>query len=265
MNSIDLAKKVRLNVVRMVNNSGASHIGPILSIVDIVSVLYGKIMNYDIKNPNLETRDRFILSKGHAGAAVYATLAEVGFFDNSELLDYAKDGSKYSGHASSIGVAGMELSTGSLGHGLSVSSGMALRGKLDNINYRVFALLGDGELDEGSNWEALMFAAHSNLNNLCIIIDRNNLQSIDTTENTLALEPLAEKIRAFGWHVQEVDGHDHQALEIALNIETSKPVCLIAKTIKGKGVSFMENNIAWHYKSPKDEEFIKAINELEAS
>jgi transketolase len=140
-----------------------------------------------------------------------------------------------------------------------------LRAKLDNINYKVFTILGDGELDEGSNWEALMFAAHSKLNNLCVIIDRNNMQSIDTTENTLALEPLAEKIRSFGWHVEELDGHNHQALESALNICSAKPLCLIAKTVKGKGVSFMENNIEWHYKTPRDEQFIQAINELEAT
>ena len=263
MNSLNLAKKIRIDVVNMVNKSGASHIGPILSIVDIIAVLYGKIMRYDIKNPKLETRDRLILSKGHGGAAVYASLAEVGFFDKSELLDYAQDGSKFSGHISHEDIPGVEFSTGSLGHGLSVASGVALRAKLDNIDYKVFTILGDGELDEGSNWEAFMFAAHKKLNNLCAVIDRNNLQSIDTTENTLALEPLAEKIRSFGWYVEEIDGHDHQALENALNIYSIKPLCLIGRTVKGKGVSFMENNIEWHYKTPKGSEFDQAISELE--
>ena len=262
MNSLNLAKKIRIDVIKMVNRSGASHIGPILSIVDIIAVLYGKIMSYDIKNPTLKTRDRFILSKGHGGAAVYAVLAEVGFFDKSELLNYCQDGSKLSGHVSHVDIPGVEFSTGSLGHGLSVATGMALRAKLDSMSHKIYALLGDGELDEGSNWEAFMFAAHKKLDNLCVVIDRNNLQSIDTTENTLALEPLDEKIRSFGWHVEEVDGHDHLALENALNIDSSKPLCLIAKTIKGKGVSFMENNILWHYKTPKDSDFDKAIAEI---
>ena len=265
MNTQDLARNIRIDAVNMVNKGGSSHIGSVLSIVDILAVLYGKIMNYDIKNPKLETRDRFILSKGHAGAGVYATLAEVGFFNKSELLHHYQDGSKFSGHVSHKGIAGVEFSTGALGHGLSVGTGMALRAKLDNLSYRVFVVLGDGELDEGSNWESFMFAAHKNLNNLHVIIDRNNLQSMDTTENTLALEPLAEKIQAFGWKVQEVDGHDHIALNKAFNASTSTtPLCIIANTIKGKGVSYMENSIEWHYKTPKDNQFKQAISELEA-
>ena len=263
MNTINLAKKIRIDVIKMVNRSGASHIGPILSIIDIIAVLYGKVMSYDPKNPLLKTRDRFILSKGHGGAAVYAVLAETGFFDKSKLLDYCQDGSKYSGHISHKDIPGVEFSTGSLGHGLSVASGIALSAKLDNMNHRIFAILGDGELDEGSNWEALMFSAHKKLNNLCIVIDRNNLQSIDTTENTLALEPLAKKIRSFGWHVQEINGHDHQLLERALNSSFKKPLCIIAKTIKGKGVSFMENSVEWHYKTPKGSNFEQAILEVE--
>ena len=166
MNTQDLARNIRIDAVNMVNKGGSSHIGSVLSIVDILAVLYGKIMNYDIKNPKLETRDRFILSKGHAGAGVYATLAEVGFFNKSELLHHYQDGSKFSGHVSHKGIAGVEFSTGALGHGLPVGSGMALRAKLDNLSYRVFVVLGDGELDEGSNWESFMFAAHKNLNNL---------------------------------------------------------------------------------------------------
>jgi len=259
-----LARAVRLNVVRMVNKGGSSHIGSVLSIVDILAVLYGRVMNYDVNNPKLETRDRFILSKGHAGAGVYATLAEVGFFDKSELLNHCQDGSRFSGHVSHKDIPGVEFSTGALGHGFSVAAGMALRAKLDNLDYRIFTILGDGELDEGSNWEAFMFSAHKNLNNLCVIVDRNNLQSIDTTENTLALEPLVEKVRSFGWHVQELDGHNHAVLEKALVKHSKKPLCIIANTTKGKGVSYMENSIEWHYKTPEGSQFEQAINELEA-
>jgi len=260
----DLAKNIRIDVINMVNKGGSSHVGSILSIVDILAVLYGRVMNYDVNNPKLETRDRFILSKGHAGAGVYATLAEVGFFDKSELLNHCQDGSRFSGHVSHKDIPGVEFSTGALGHGFSVAAGMALRAKLDNLDYRIFTILGDGELDEGSNWEAFMFSAHKNLNNLCVIVDRNNLQSIDTTENTLALEPLVEKVRSFGWHVQELDGHNHAVLEKALVKHSKKPLCIIANTTKGKGVSYMENSIEWHYKTPEGSQFEQAINELEA-
>jgi transketolase len=264
MNSQELAKRVRINAVNMVNKGGSSHIGSVLSIADILAVLYGEVMNYNTRNPALQTRDRFILSKGHAGAGVYAVLAEVGFFQKSELLKHCQNGSKFSGHVSHKDVPGVELSTGSLGHGLPVGVGMALRAKLDSMNYRVFVVLGDGELNEGSNWEAFMFSAHNKLNNLRVIIDRNNLQSMDTTENTLALEPLMNKVKAFGWRVEEVDGHDHVALRELLGANTSSPLCIIANTIKGKGVSFMENSIEWHYKTPKGEQFKQAIKDLEA-
>jgi transketolase len=264
MNTQNLAKSARINVVNMVNQGNSSHIGSILSIVDILAVLYGEVMNYDVKDSNLQLRDRFILSKGHAGAGVYAILAEVGFFNKAELLNHCQNGSKFSGHVSHKDVPGVEFSTGSLGHGLPVGAGMALRAKLDDLNYKVFIVLGDGELDEGSNWEALMFAAHKKLNNLCIIVDRNNLQSMDTTENTLALEPLTKKIQAFGWRVEEIDGHDHIALKRSFNTSTSTPLCVIANTIKGKGVSYMENSIEWHYKTPKGNQFKQAIIELEA-
>jgi len=264
MNTQNLAKNIRIDTINMVNQGNSSHIGSVLSIVDILAVLYGEIMNYDVKNPELQLRDRFILSKGHAGAGVYAVLAEVGFFNKAELLEHCQNGSKYSGHVSHKDVPGVEFSTGALGHGLSVGAGMALRAKLDNLSYKVFVVLGDGELDEGSNWEAFMFSAHKKLNNLCVIIDRNNLQSMDTTENTLALEPLAEKIQAFGWEVQEIDGHNHITLKETLNVRTSMPLCIIANTIKGKGVSYMENSIEWHYKTPKDNQFEQAISELKA-
>jgi transketolase len=262
MSSISLAKKIRISCLKMLSTNSASHIGPIFSVVDILVVLFGKIMNYDVSDSNLDTRDRFILSKGHAGAALYAILAEIGFYNKLELNNYLKNGSKFSGHVSHLDIPGVEFTTGSLGHGLPVACGIALRAKLDVIDYKVYCILGDGELNEGSNWEAFLFAAHQKLNNLCVIIDRNNLQSIKTTEETLALEPLAEKIKSFGWEVEEVDGHNHEALEKALIKNLSKPLCVIAKTIKGKGVSFMENNIDWHYKSPTGEKYEQALSEL---
>ena len=264
MNTHNLAKNIRISAINMVNKGGSSHIGSVLSIVDILAVLYGSVMSYNSKKPNSESRDRFILSKGHAGAGVYAALAEVGFFDKSELLSHCQNGSKLSGHVSHKGVKGVEFSTGSLGHGLSVGVGMALRAKLDSLDYKVFVVLGDGELDEGSNWEAFMFAAHRKLDNLHVIVDRNNLQSMDTTENTLALEPLAEKLTSFGWDVQELDGHDHNELERGMFKCSDIPSIIIANTTKGKGVSYMENSIEWHYKTPKDAQFEQAINELKA-
>ena len=265
MNTQDLAKNIRIDAINMVNKGGSSHVGSVLSIADILAVLYGSIMRYDTSNPTLKTRDRFILSKGHAGAGVYAVLAEVGFFDKSELLQHCQNGSKFSGHVSHKDIPGVELSTGALGHGLPVAVGIALNAKLDNLDYKTFVILGDGELNEGSNWESFMFANHHQLDNLCIIIDRNNLQSMDTTENTLVLEPLAEKINAFGWRVIELDGHNHVELKDAFNQVHNKPLCIIANTIKGKGVSYMEHSVAWHYKTPQGDEFTQAINELEAA
>ena len=181
----ELARRIRIHAVKMVNKGGSPHIGSVLSMVDILAVLYGNIMNYKAKEPKWNDRDRFILSKGHAGAGVYAVLAECGFFDVKELDKHYKNGLIFSGHVSHKGIPGVEFSTGALGHGLPVAAGIALRAKLDDLDYRVFTILGDGELDEGSNWEAFMFSAHRNLNNLCVIIDRNNLQSMDTIENVI--------------------------------------------------------------------------------
>jgi transketolase len=264
MDTNNLAKKIRINSVKMVNAGGSSHIGSVLSIADILAVLYGTIMKFDVSNPKWIDRDRFILSKGHAGAGVYAALAEVGFFDISLLIQHCQNGSIMSGHVSHKGIPGVELSTGALGHGLPVGVGMAYAAKVDEKDHRVFVLMGDGELNEGSNWEAFMFAAHHGLNNLVAIIDRNRLQSMKTTEQTLALEPLAKKLDAFGWDVIELDGHDHKELEISLvKKNTSKPLIIVANTTKGKGVSFMENNVAWHYKTPTGELFEQAILELE--
>ncbi len=263
--STQLAKNIRINTINMVNRGGSSHIGAVLSISDIVAVLYADIMKYKPDNPEWVLRDRFILSKGHAGACVYAALAEVGFFSKNKLLEHYSNGSIFSGHVSHKNVPGVEVSTGSLGHGLPIATGLALAAKLDKRNNRVFVLLGDGEIAEGSNWEAMLFAAHNKLNNLVMIIDRNQLQSLTTTEKTLALEPLDKKFEAFNWEVCVIDGHSHGELRNALSqASENKPLAVIANTTKGKGVSYMENSVEWHYKTPKDNLFIQAIEELEA-
>lgn len=267
MNSIELAKQIRALALQMVAQAKASHIGSALSIADVVAVLYGEIMHIDPAQPRLADRDRFILSKGHACVAVYAALAEKGFFPVSDLKTYGQDQSNLMNHISHK-VAGVELSSGALGHGLPFGVGKAMAAKRLRANWRTFVLLSDGEMDEGSNWEALMFAAHHKLDNLVAIIDYNKLQSLTTVEKTLNLEPLAEKLRAFGWSVREVDGHDHQQLSKALNStpwESDKPSLLITHTTKGKGVSFMENQVVWHYRSPSAEQLAQALAELESS
>ena len=260
-----LAEKIRLHVVRMTSSGKSSHVGSALSIADILAVLYGKVMHYDPKEPKLKARDRFILSKGHAGAAVYAVLAEMGFFSTNDLKNHYQNGSVFSGHVSHKEVPGVELSTGSLGHGLGVGVGFALSAKLQKRNNRTFVLLSDGELDEGSNWEALLFAAHHKLNNLVAIVDYNKIQSLDSIENTLGLEPIGSKFSAFNWHVEAVDGHCHQSLAKALSesAPSEKPTVIICNTIKGKGVSFMENRVLWHYRSPQGEELLAAITEIQ--
>ena len=266
MNNIDtveLARKIRVHAIKMTNRGGSSHIGSVLSISDILAVIYGCVMNYNPSDPKWDNRDRFILSKGHAGAGVYAALAESGFFPTSELLKHCQNGSVFSGHISHKGVPGVEFSTGSLGHGLPVCCGMAYAAKIDDKNHRVVCLMSDGELGEGSNWEAIMFAAHHSLDNLIVIIDRNRLQSMKGTEETLRLEPLSEKISSFGWSVEEVNGHDHDELKIAINMKIPrKPLMVIANTTKGKGVSYMENSVEWHYRTPLDSNFKRALLEL---
>lgn len=209
-------------------------------------------------------RDRFILSKGHAGAAVYAVLAESGFFPLKKLETHYQDGSDLSGHVSHKGVPGVELSTGSLGHGLSVASGMAYSLKLKGSAGRIFCLMSDGECDEGSNWEAILFAGHHKLTNLVAIIDYNKIQSLASTSSTLELEPFASKFTSFSWEVREVDGHDHAAiLRAVAPASGGLPVVIIAHTTKGRGVSFMENSVLWHYRSPKGEELTRALEELD--
>jgi transketolase len=263
--TVDLALKIRLHALRMTSSGGSSHIGAVFSMADIIAVLYGSVLRVDPKNPAWPSRDRFILSKGHAGAGVYAALAERGFFSTERLKDHCQDGSDLSGHVSHKGIPGVELSTGSLGHGLSVGAGMALSAKLDAAAFRVFVVLSDGECDEGSNWEAILFAAHHALDNLVVVVDYNKIQSLAPVEDTIRLEPFADKWRAFGWSVVEVDGHDHLALQQAfatLPVKRRQPTCVIAHTTKGKGVSFMEHSVLWHYRTARGDEYAKAEAEL---
>jgi transketolase len=246
----------------MVHRARASHIASALSIVDILAVLYGRVMNIDQVLINLNERDRFILSKGHACVALYSTLAELGIIHKSELETYGQDFSWLMNHVSHK-VPGVEFSTGALGHGLPFGAGKALAAKIADQKWRTFVLLSDGEMDEGSNWEALMFSAHHRLSNLVAIIDYNKLQSLDTIENTLGLEPLVDKLIAFGSEVIEVDGHCHEQIYDALTAgRSAKPLVLLAHTTKGKGVSFMEDKVEWHYKNPGDHELLLALGEL---
>ncbi len=252
----------------MTSAGGSSHVGSAFSCADILAVLYGGVLRVDPRDPRWPGRDRFILSKGHAGSAVYAALAECGFFPLEKLRTHYRDGSDLSGHVSHKGVPGVELSTGSLGHGLPVAAGMALAAKLDGRAHRIVTLMSDGECDEGSNWEAILFASHHRLDNLVAIVDYNKIQSLAPVAETLALEPFADKWRSFGWAVNEVDGHDHVALDTCLReipFHASQPSCLLCHTVKGKGVSFMENTVLWHYRTAQGSEFDAALVELGAT
>ena len=263
----ELAKRVRIHALRMTSRGGSSHIGAAFSIADILAVLYGQVMRHDPTQSRWPGRDRFILSKGHAGAAVYATLAEVGYFPVEMLTQHYQDGSVLSGHVSHKGIPGVELSTGSLGHGLGVGTGMAYSLKKGGGDQRVFVLLSDGECDEGSTWEAVLFAAHHKLDNLVAVVDYNKIQSLAPVAETLALEPFADKWRAFNWAVEEVAGHDHFALRETFSRLPGikgRPTVVIAHTTKGKGVSFMENTVLWHYRTARGPEFEAALRELEA-
>lgn len=269
MNSEQLAWLIRRHGVEMTHISHGSHIGAILSVADIVAVLYNDIANISPENLKDENRDRIILSKGHAGAAIYAALAEKGFFDRAELKTHYADGSRLSGHVSHKGVPGVEFSTGSLGHGACVAAGMALNAKLDKKPYYTYAIVGDGECDEGSIWEMALFANQFKLNQFVVIVDHNKMQSLDFCENTLSLAPFAEKWKSFGWNVLDIDGHNHDELRTALNAakqSTDKPTVIIANTVKGKGISFMEFDILWHYRFPHEgEEYDGALKELHAA
>ncbi len=264
MKSEELALRVRREALKMVTNAKASHIGGALSIADIISVLYNDVLRYRANEPNWIDRDRLILSKGHACTSLYAALALLGFYPIEELLNYAKDGSRLMSHISHK-VPGVEFSTGSLGHGLPFGCGKALAAKRSGKEWRTFVIMSDGELDEGSNWEAILFAPHHKLDNLIVIVDYNKIQSLGNVSEVLDLEPLSDKFRAFQWSVIEVDGHDHGAIRKALlsaPFEAGKPSIIIAHTIKGKGVTFMENNNLWHYRNPSEEQLNEANKEL---
>lgn len=258
------SKRIRRHVINMIHEAGSGHPGGSLSCVDILTVLYFHTMNHDHLDPKWECRDRFILSKGHAAPALYATLAESNYFPIEELLSLRKFGSRLQGHPD-VKVPGIEVSTGSLGQGLSIASGIAVSGKLNNKNFKVYVLLGDGECNEGQIWEAAMFASHHKLDNLIAIIDRNYFQIDGLTEDIVSIEPFSSKWKAFGWNVVEIDGHNISDIMVALdNISkiNQMSTVIIAHTIKGKGVSFMENNNEFHGKAPNKEEVKIALKEL---
>ena len=261
------ANKARLLALEGIYSAQSGHPGGSLSICDILSVLYNKIMNIDPQNPDKADRDRFVLSKGHACPALYATLALKGYFSTELLKTLRKPGAFLQGHPDMKHVPGVDMSTGSLGQGISAACGMALSAKLSNEAYRVYAICGDGEMQEGQVWEAAMFAAHYKLNNLCAVIDYNGLQIDGDVHKVMSPAPIDEKFAAFGWNVIKIDGHNLDEIEAAFNAakESGKPTAIIAKTVKGKGVSYMENEAGWHGNAPKEPDYNKAVEELTAA
>ena len=259
------AKKIRRGIIESVYSGQSGHPGGSLSISDIMAVLYFYEMNIDPENPKDEKRDRLVLSKGHCAPALYSALANRGFFDVEELKTLRNIESRLQGHPDMNKIPGVDMTTGSLGQGLSVANGMAIAGKLDNKDYRVYCILGDGEIEEGQIWEAAMASSKYKLDNLCVIVDNNNLQIDGTIEEVMSSYPIDEKFRSFGFQIINIDGHNIQeiidAFDVARNIK-EKPTCIVAKTIKGKGVSFMENQVEWHGKAPNEEQYRQAINEI---
>ena len=268
MNIEDLkmkAKEIRKDIIEEVYNAKSGHPGGSLSIADIMAVLYFNELRIDEKNPRWEERDRLVLSKGHCSPALYAALAERGFFDKEDLKSFRKIESNLQGHPDLNKVPGVDMTSGSLGQGLSIANGMAIAGKMDNKNYRVYTILGDGEIEEGQIWEAAMTANKYKLDNLCVIVDNNNLQIDGTIEEVMSSYPIDEKFKSFGFNVLTIDGNNIEEIlngfEIAKQTK-NKPTCIIAKTIKGKGVSFMENKAEWHGKAPNEEEYEEAMKNL---
>lgn len=261
----DGARLIRRRNVPLIEAAGIGHVGGDLSATDIVATLYLSVLDVDPADPKAPERDRFVMSKGHSSGVLYTTLAACGFFDPALLDTYMKPLSPLNGHPDSKKVPGVEANTGPLGHGLPIAVGMAIAARLDGSPRRTFCLVGDGELQEGSNWEALMAAGHRGLDNLCVIVDRNGLQQGASTEETSRLEPLADKARAFGWAVAEVDGHDHGALLDlfeSLPVEAGKPSFVVAHTHKGNPVSFMRDRVEWHHKIPSADQVQAALDEL---
>ncbi|HRU04522.1 MAG TPA: transketolase [Candidatus Brocadiia bacterium] len=260
----ELAKKVRGHCLRMTHRGKSGHVGSMLSMAELLAVLYKRVLKVDPKNPRDPNRDRFILSKGHGGGGVYAILAELGFFPMEWLQGYYRDEGKLMGHISHH-VPGVEFSTGSLGHGLPVACGMALAAKRAGAKHRVVCLMSDGDCDEGSTWEAILFAAQHHFDNLVVVVDYNRVQALGYSKDVLDLEPLGDKIRACRWAYREVDGHDVEAIDAALKtlpFEPGKPSWLTARTVKGKGVSWMEDTVSCHYGSVNDEQLARALKEI---
>ena len=259
------AKEVRKGIIEAVYSNKSGHPGGSLSIADIMTVLYFNQMNIDEKNPKWEDRDRLVLSKGHCSPALYSCLANRGFFDVEKLKTFRNINSNLQGHPDMNKVPGVDISSGSLGQGLSCANGMAIAGKMDNKNYRVYCILGDGEIEEGQVWEAAMASNKYKLDNLCVIVDNNNLQIDGTIEEVMSSYPIGEKYKSFGFQVINIDGHNIQeiidAFDVAKNVK-DKPTCIIAKTIKGKGVSYMENDVKWHGIAPNEEQYQLAMKEL---
>ena len=259
------AKEVRKGIIEAVYSNKSGHPGGSLSIADIMTVLYFNQMNIDEKNPKWEDRDRLVLSKGHCSPALYSCLANRGFFDVEKLKTFRNINSNLQGHPDMNKVPGVDISSGSLGQGLSCANGMAIAGKMDNKNYRVYCILGDGEIEEGQVWEAAMASNKYKLDNLCVIVDNNNLQIDGTIEEVMSSYPIDEKFKSFGFQVINIDGHNIQeiidAFDVAKNVK-DKPTCIIAKTIKGKGVSYIENDVKWHGIAPNEEQYQLAMKEL---
>ena len=265
MDYSQISTKIRKKVLEMIHKSNGAHIGSSLSCADILTVLYFKILKINPKDPLAEERDRFLLSKGHAVAVLYATLSRRGFFPEEVLDSYCQDGTKLAGHSTRQAVPGIEISTGSLGHGIPIGAGMALAAKNDSSAYRIFVLMSDGECQEGSTWEAALFTGCHKLDNLVGIIDYNKLQAFGRTSEVLDLEPLVKKWQDFGWQVKEIDGHNFLEIESALSkipFRKDKPSLVIAHTVKGKGISFLENKLESHYKYFTEEEYQRALKEL---
>ena len=261
----EMTKKVRLGIIEAVYSNQSGHPGGSLSIADIMTVLYFNEMNIDNENPKWEDRDRLILSKGHCSPALYSALANRGYFPVEDLKTFRNINSYLQGHPDMKHIPGVDMTTGSLGQGLSAANGMAISAKLDNKNYRVYCILGDGEIEEGQIWEAAMASNKYKLDNLCVIVDNNNLQIDGTIEEVMNSNPIDEKFKSFGFQIIKIDGHDieeiKKAFEVARNVK-GKPTCIIAKTIKGKGVSFMENQVGWHGKAPNKEQYEEAKKEI---
>jgi len=262
-----VSERIRKNILTAVYNAASGHPGGSLSIADLLSVLYFEVMNIDPKNPKMEDRDRFVLSKGHCSPALYGVLAERGFFPTEDVATFRKADSYLQGHPDMKGVPGVDMSTGSLGQGICAANGMALAAKIDNKDYRVYTVLGDGEIEEGQVWEAAMFAAHYKLDNVTAFVDFNGLQIDGDISKVMSPLPIDEKFAAFGWNVIICDAHDHIALYDAIKEAQSvkgKPTVIILKSVKGKGVSFMENQASWHGSAPNEEQYNQAIAEIDA-